>query len=259
VVTVNNLGLRDPLRSIKKAPGVFRIIILGSSTTYGAAVNDNETLPVYLEKILNGEAPPGRKYEVWNAGVSAYTPMQMAALGRRLIGWGCEPDVMLFQIHLMGPRAFLWRSVDVRDFGLDHSLFAEHFYTPRWLGGVAASLSARSRLILLLMSYYNRVIGAAKRKKLLDEICLAHHQRALRQFVRDFGGRIHLAALNMPCTNPADNFEPLRAAGPASLPVWCIYSDPNDPNALLLHPPPYIYEAWARQTGRMLNNHVGFR
>ncbi|MCZ7582515.1 MAG: hypothetical protein M5R36_03815 [Deltaproteobacteria bacterium] len=106
-VTVNSLGLRDPERTLIKPDGAYRLLIVGSSTTYGAAVSDGDTLSAHLERLLNrrfgGDA---LRFEVWNGGVSAYTPMQMAALADRLVEEGAAPDVVLFQVHLLGRRAF---------------------------------------------------------------------------------------------------------------------------------------------------------
>ena len=257
-VTVNSLGLRDPERSVKKAPGVFRIIILGSSTTYGAAVNDNETFPLYTEEILNEHAPAGRRYEVWNAGVSAYTPIQMAALGRRLIQMGCEPDAILFQIHLTGPRGFLWEQIDLRAFAADPSLFAEHFCVPDWLAGVAPTLASRSRLALLLIAYYNRVLGVRRRDFWLNLVRLKHHQQAIKDFVRDYGARIHLATINVPCLRPEDNREAAPVVAPAGLPIWCVDVNNNDRNVLLLHPPAYVNRLWAERLAELLETRDGF-
>lgn len=68
---INSLGFRGPEREAAKPAGVKRIICLGSSNTFGAEVGDEETYPAQLQKLLDLRYP-GR-YEVWNAGVNAYS------------------------------------------------------------------------------------------------------------------------------------------------------------------------------------------
>ena len=52
---INRYGLRGPNIEPKKPEGVFRILALGDSFTFGEGVSDNETFVVQLEKILNAE------------------------------------------------------------------------------------------------------------------------------------------------------------------------------------------------------------
>jgi lysophospholipase L1-like esterase len=70
-VTINNLGLRGPDTTLEKAPGVFRILGVGDSITFGYGVRVEETFLRVLEQDLNASAPAGLRYEVLNAGVPA--------------------------------------------------------------------------------------------------------------------------------------------------------------------------------------------
>jgi len=54
-----------------KPPGVYRILVLGDSVTYGVGVRPEETFPKRLEALLSPR--DGRRVEVMNAGVSGYT------------------------------------------------------------------------------------------------------------------------------------------------------------------------------------------
>tara|TARA_B100000686_G_C16789646_1_gene977735 strand:+ start:748 stop:2379 length:1632 start_codon:yes stop_codon:yes gene_type:complete len=51
-----------------KSENIFRILILGDSTTFGQGVRNDQTFSFYLEKILN-KADVGMKFEVLNGGV----------------------------------------------------------------------------------------------------------------------------------------------------------------------------------------------
>jgi hypothetical protein len=104
VVSINDFGYRDKERKKIKGNGVFRIICLGGSNTYGAAVNDNETYPYYLEELLNKRSD--KKFEVWNAGCSAYVLSQDVEEAKHVIS-EYSPDLLIFQDTNSSRRAFL--------------------------------------------------------------------------------------------------------------------------------------------------------
>jgi lysophospholipase L1-like esterase len=70
---INSDGFRDYDRySRKKPPGVFRIMAVGDSYTFGMGVELEDTYPKKLEKLLNERRPsPLYRYEVINAGFPA--------------------------------------------------------------------------------------------------------------------------------------------------------------------------------------------
>ena len=70
-VTINNLGLRGPDTTLEKPPGVFRIIGVGDSITFGYGVRVEDTFLQVLERDLNDSAPADLHYEVLNAGIPA--------------------------------------------------------------------------------------------------------------------------------------------------------------------------------------------
>lgn len=140
-VSIDDNGARFPAHRALKEPGVFRILCLGGSTVYGAAVDDDETIPAALERRLNAAPPPGRRYEAWNLGTSAYTLRQAAHLARIRLDV-LDPDVVLVQIHNGGRRGFLMpRSGRAEDYPwpdilADSDLFEEQFES--WLPRIIA-------------------------------------------------------------------------------------------------------------------------
>jgi lysophospholipase L1-like esterase len=70
-VRINNLGFRGTDTTTAKPQGVFRIIGVGDSITFGYGVRFEETFLQVLERNLNASATPGTRYEVINAGVAA--------------------------------------------------------------------------------------------------------------------------------------------------------------------------------------------
>jgi len=70
---VNSLGFKGPEVAVPKPPGVFRILTIGDSCTWGPP-NDDWTYPRIMERVLNGLVDRGSvtRVEVVNAGVYGY-------------------------------------------------------------------------------------------------------------------------------------------------------------------------------------------
>lgn len=92
----NSSGFRDRERWPAKPPGVFRVIVLGDSTTAGNGVPEFEKiytakLEAYLE---THSAEDGLEYEVLNMGVGGYHTMQEIETLREK-GLAYDPDLVL--------------------------------------------------------------------------------------------------------------------------------------------------------------------
>ena len=70
--STNSLGLRGRDVPREKGPRTFRIVCVGGSTTENAYVNDDDTYPAQLERMLQAHYPKA-SIEVLNAGLSAYS------------------------------------------------------------------------------------------------------------------------------------------------------------------------------------------
>lgn len=75
-VSINSHGLRDREYSLEKPPGVYRIVMLGDSTTFGWGVPEEQTVAKILERQLNATGRGQRRFEVLNAGVGNYGTVQ---------------------------------------------------------------------------------------------------------------------------------------------------------------------------------------
>jgi D-alanyl-lipoteichoic acid acyltransferase DltB (MBOAT superfamily) len=93
-LSTNSSGMRDREWPLAKAPGTFRIAVLGPSHVMGSGVADGDTFTRRLEERLNtGQGAP--RVEVLNFGVAAYAlTQQLAALDQRVMLFG--PDVVVF-------------------------------------------------------------------------------------------------------------------------------------------------------------------
>jgi lysophospholipase L1-like esterase len=67
---INAQGLRDDAVAIPKPAGTTRILMLGDSVAYGAAVDRDRTFPNVVERALRNDRA---NIEVINSGVSGYT------------------------------------------------------------------------------------------------------------------------------------------------------------------------------------------
>ena len=97
-VTINEQGMRGPLRKIPKPTGVQRVLFLGDSVTFGFQLeDDDDTIPAQAEQRLNQLVEP--TIEVLNGGVGGYSPWQevrwLADEGLRF-----EPDVVVVNFVL---------------------------------------------------------------------------------------------------------------------------------------------------------------
>jgi lysophospholipase L1-like esterase len=93
-VTTNALGMRGASAVAEKAPGVYRILVLGDSFTFGYGVEDWENFPARLETELAG---PDRRIEVLNAGVPGWAA-DAYLLYLRESGLALEPDLVIVAI-----------------------------------------------------------------------------------------------------------------------------------------------------------------
>jgi lysophospholipase L1-like esterase len=89
-LTINKHGFRGEDFSGKPAPGVVRVVCLGSSVVFGGGGNigDEDTFPYQLEELLNA-ALPTKAFEVINAASPGW--------GAGKLLWRLENDVMPFE------------------------------------------------------------------------------------------------------------------------------------------------------------------
>ncbi|MFH1531528.1 MAG: hypothetical protein ABIK09_12440 [Pseudomonadota bacterium] len=103
-VSINGLGFRGREFPAEKAPGVFRVFILGGSNTFGMSVGDDDTYPARIQARL--ESLGYGNVEIWNAGVNAYVISQKIAYLEEIVR-RYAPDLVLIQDHNIGWRPLL--------------------------------------------------------------------------------------------------------------------------------------------------------
>lgn len=136
VYHINSLGMRGPEMAPEKPAGVYRILCLGGSTTFGSgASEDHLTYPARLEHYLNERAPVGVRYEVGNCGVNGYTTVEnLIYLELRLVE--LDPDAIVLYEGINDARM-----IQARGFRPDYAHYRRSWVvteiTPldRWLLG----------------------------------------------------------------------------------------------------------------------------
>ncbi|OGL46982.1 MAG: hypothetical protein A2W05_00990, partial [Candidatus Schekmanbacteria bacterium RBG_16_38_10] len=91
-INTNSIGLRDREFGEKKQ-GVFRILVVGDSQTFGHGIEAEDTYPKVLERLL-AKNIPNKKIEVINAGVGGYCTFQEFQYLKES-GFALEPDLVL--------------------------------------------------------------------------------------------------------------------------------------------------------------------
>lgn len=93
-VRINAHGTRGPEFTEAKPSGTVRIISLGDSRTFGWGLNDGETYSALLQKHLQEKFGLGKKIEVINCGVNAWSYPQMSVFFREYaLRW--QPDMVI--------------------------------------------------------------------------------------------------------------------------------------------------------------------
>ncbi|GAB4316920.1 MAG: hypothetical protein Kow0059_09710 [Candidatus Sumerlaeia bacterium] len=96
---INSLGFRDREFPADKPPGVYRILAIGDSVTFGFDINRGDTWCTILEEKLNdwaGQTGWPLRFEVINGGVGGYnTWNEVNFLEKR--GLRLQPDLVIFQ------------------------------------------------------------------------------------------------------------------------------------------------------------------
>ena len=111
-IVINSLGFRDREFAVDKPAGVYRILVIGDSVTFGWDQAVEDTYPKVLERLLNSAEGPTQRYEVLNLGVVGYNAEQeMELIKTRALTF--QPDLILVGYCVndpaIGADCGLWR------------------------------------------------------------------------------------------------------------------------------------------------------
>ena len=99
LMTINRIGVRGSVSSFAKPAGVYRILGLGDSFTFGVGVRDGDTFLSLLAERLKAHAGREERVEVANAGVQGYnTRDEVLYLAHQWLR--LAPDLVLITFYL---------------------------------------------------------------------------------------------------------------------------------------------------------------
>lgn len=93
-VHINSRGTRGPEFEVPKPAGVIRILSVGDSKTFGWGLTEAESYAGRLQALLQEKAPAGKRIEVINAGVNAWSYPQIKVFLKG-VGLAWQPDFVL--------------------------------------------------------------------------------------------------------------------------------------------------------------------
>ena len=125
-VEINSQGLRDNNYSLEKPEGVFRIVVIGDSATFGYNIEVNETYPKILEQTLFKKE---EGIEVINFGVTGYNGGQeFFLLKEKVLKY--NPNLIIIGHYLNDPdenwnliKTTIPFPISIKNFLNEHSCF----------------------------------------------------------------------------------------------------------------------------------------
>jgi hypothetical protein len=104
----NSYGMHSAEVAVEKPSGTFRIALLGASMDMGWGVTYQETYSHQLQEWLNRHArrhglDSGRRFEVLNFAVAAYSPLQRLETFRRKVR-AFQPDLVIYAATMLDLR-----------------------------------------------------------------------------------------------------------------------------------------------------------
>ncbi len=96
-IHLNSDFFRDEEFHLAKAPGTFRILLIGDSYAYGLGTPNENTFDKLLEQKLNANSP-ALHYEVYNVGIVGADPFEYYQLGQQFKDY--HPDLVLVSFYV---------------------------------------------------------------------------------------------------------------------------------------------------------------
>ena len=206
----NSLGFRDVEHPVAKPPGVFRILGVGDSFTYGIGVDVADTYLKRLEVLLNARPNAPVRVETLNLGIPRFFP-ELERIVLERYGMQFAPDLVVV--------GFLPNDVVDTRLGVD-AVVADtsgHLMTrqAREVGRLATWFSLRSHLARLMLDRYVKYRISRDHPVQPEQILVADgfHEADWRKIEAEYAkmrsiaaaGNARLVVVHIPQIGPWDN------------------------------------------------------
>jgi lysophospholipase L1-like esterase len=181
----NSKGFRDTEHSFAKPEGVFRIVGVGDSFTYGQGAQFEETYLYRLEKMLNQRGGNHPEVEIIKAGIPRYFP-EAERLYLEHYGMKYKPDLILV--------GFLANDVIDTFLGIDAVTVSEDggYLLPKEFGKIGVWLYFNSHLSRIILHKYR---SYKNRRYRFSEVYKpdGFHEKDWQTVESEFGKMVELA------------------------------------------------------------------
>jgi len=221
----NEMGFRGPTVGVPKPTEVFRVVLLGGSTTFGWGVDDAHTIDAHMRRLFS-ERFPGSRVEVVNLALDGYDSYQL--LERlRTDGLPLDPDVVILNTGVNDVRNAWFR--DIRDGDRRTLLYLATMDQARYeraRGGPTAWTRAKHYLYLARVPGWVRgqLSATSARSTVAEQGLPEYHWDAVDYFERNVRRSIELA------TETLDGVAILLSTPPSSLRTKYAPNDPPNAN-----------------------------
>jgi lysophospholipase L1-like esterase len=165
-VRINQAGFRGGPFPGAKPPGVYRIVVLGDSFTFGYGVREHQAYPARLARRLNARTGGRPRVEVVNLGVPGAGPLDYL-WHLEHTGLALQPDLVvvglfandvndIYQLRRFGARSALFTLAD-----LQHADAAERPWWKRAAGTALPNLYVLASRAIRLVSVSSEARAAA--------------------------------------------------------------------------------------------------
>jgi uncharacterized protein YjbI with pentapeptide repeats len=127
---INSHGFRNIEFSEEKESGVFRIFMIGGSTTYGSGVDDKNTIPYLLQEKIRVQG--NEEIQIINAGIKGATSLtEVQLIKEKIIKF--DPDLILVYDGFNDIKRYYGENLDPNSKGVSDERLSPILWKDRWI------------------------------------------------------------------------------------------------------------------------------
>ena len=153
---ISSQGLNDRYFSVIKPAGVYRMAVVGDSTSFGWKVGPQNSFPKMLEDMLNEKI--GRRFEVINFSVPGYnTYQELELIKEKVLEFNPDMMILVFHENDINLCNYFKPEITMLNYLYNKSYFIR-FLLYR-LDRLSSKFSSHKRIIKLWMAFKRNILG----------------------------------------------------------------------------------------------------